>query len=125
MISIESDNHLVNIAVLGEFTLADFKDMEKTALSKIKSDNRVNLLLDLRGMTGLTVDVAWEEIEFARDHPFDLWKIAVVTESALVAGGAWFVGLFTPAETAIFEDYNLAKEWITPLFFDEEEELEG
>ena len=112
MISIDLQSHLVNVAVLGEFTLADFKELEKAALFKIKFDGRVNLMFDLRDMAGFTMDVAWEEIRFAREHRFDLWKIAVVSESQWVAWGAWFTGLFTHAETQVFDDYNLAKDWV-------------
>ncbi len=115
MINIEAQSHLVNVAVLGRFTLADFKELEEAVMFKIKFEGKVNLLLDLRGMAGLTVDVAWEEIKFSRAHRFDLWKIAFVSENQLVSWSTWFTGLFANAETQVFGDYNLAREWVTSV----------
>ncbi len=112
MINIEARNHLVNVAVMGQFTLADFKELEDTVMYKIKFEGGVNLLFDLRDMVKLTVDVVWEEIKFARDHRFDLWKIAVVTDSQWIAWSAWLTGLFTYAETRVFDDYNLSSDWV-------------
>lgn len=113
MIAIEIQSHLVSVAALGQFTLADFRELEDAVMYKIKFEGRVNLLIDLRDMTGLTVDVAWEEVKLAREHRFDLWKIAVVSESRFVAWGAWLAGLFAHAETRAFDDYYLAREWVS------------
>lgn len=110
MISIELQCHLVNVAVRGQFTLADFRKLEEAVMSKIDLEGRVALLFDLRDMTGTSLDVAWEEIRFARAHRFDLWKIGVVTESQLVA---WLVSLFSPAQSQVFDNYNLAREWVS------------
>lgn len=113
MISIEFQCHLVNIAVQGQFTLADFRKLEEAVMSKIDFEGRVTLLFDLRDMTGASLDVAWEEVRFARAHRFDLWKIGVVTESQLVAWNAWLVSLFSPAQSQVFDNYNLAREWVS------------
>lgn len=113
MITVEVRSHLVNVAVLGQFTLADFKELEEDVIVKIKSEGRVNLLFDLRDMAKITVDVAWEEIKFAREHRFDLWKIAVVTDNQWVTWSAWLTSLFTSAETQVFDDYNLASDWVS------------
>lgn len=115
MVTIEIRNHLVNVAVLGQFTLADFKELEEAVMYKIKFEGRVNLLFDLRDMTRLTLDVAWEEIKFVREHRFDLWKIAVVTDNQWIAWSTWLTSLFTPAETQVFDDYNLASDWVTAV----------
>jgi len=83
MITIEQTENLVNIAVMGEFTLADFKTFEEQSLYKLKSAGTVNLLFDLRAMIDYTVDVAWEEIKFfSREHNHDFSKIAVVTDDS-------------------------------------------
>ena len=81
MITIEQTDNLVNVAVLGEFTLSDFKTFEEQSLYKLKMPGTVNLLFDLRAMIDYTVDVAWEEIKFfSREHNHDFSKIAVVTD---------------------------------------------
>ena len=48
MITIQQTPTLLNVAVLGEFTLADFKQFEENALYKLKSPGEFNLLFDLR-----------------------------------------------------------------------------
>lgn len=113
MISVELQSHLVNVAVLGQFTLADFRELEEAVTYKIKFEGRINLLFDLRDMTGLTLDVAWEDIKFTREHRVDLWKVAVVTESRRVAWSAWLASLFAGGEFQVFDDYTLAKEWVS------------
>ena len=58
MISVKNADKLVTIHVAGEFTLADYKQFEEAVEYAIKFQGRVCLLLDLRDMTGYTIDVA-------------------------------------------------------------------
>lgn len=113
MITIEQTDNLVNVAVLGEFTLADFKLFEEQSLYKLKSPGTVNLLFDLRGMIDYTVDVAWEEIKFfSREHNHDFNKIAVVTDDQWLTWQAWLSRLFIDAEICVFTDYDEAQAWV-------------
>lgn len=113
MITIEQTPNLVNVAVMGEFTLADFKAFEEQSLYKLQSPGTVNLLFDLRGMIGYTVDVAWEEIKFfSREHNHDFSKIAVVTDDQWLTWQAWLSRLFVDAEICAFTDYDAAKAWV-------------
>lgn len=113
MITIEQTPTLLNIAVMGEFTLADFKQFEESALYKLKSPGTVNLLFDLRDMVGYTVDVAWAEIKFfSREHPHDFSRIAVVTDDQWLTWQAWLSRLFVDADIRAFADYQQAKAWI-------------
>lgn len=114
MITIEQTANLVNAAVIGEFTLADFKTFEEQSLYKLKSPGPLNLLFDLRGMIDYTVDVAWEEIKFfSREHNHDFNKIAVVTDDQWLAWQAWLSRLFVDADIRVFADYNEAQAWAT------------
>ena len=109
MITIEQTDNLVNVAVIGEFTLADFKLFEEQSLYKLKSPGTVNLLFDLRGMIDYTVDVAWEEIKFfSREHNHDFNKIAVVTSDQWLTWQAWLSRIFIDAEISVFTDYDEA-----------------
>lgn len=113
MITIEQTDNLVNAAVIGEFTLADFKTFEEQSLYKLKSPGPVNLLFDLRGMIDYTVDVAWEEIKFFnREHNHDFSKIAVVTTDQWLTWQAWLSRIFIDAEICAFSDYDEAKAWV-------------
>ena len=113
MITIEQTRNLVNIAVMGEFTIADFKIFEEQSLYKLKSPGTVNLLFDLRAMISYTLDVAWEEIKFfSREHNHDFTKIAVVTDDQWLTWQAWLSRLFVDADIRVFTDYNEARAWV-------------
>ena len=112
MITIQQNANLVNVAVLGEFTLADFKQFEEQALYKLQSPGEINLLFDLRDMIGYTLDVAWEEVKFfRRDHNHDFNKIAVVTDNQWQTWQAWLSRLFVDADVRAFENYEDALAW--------------
>ena len=112
MITIEQTGNLVNIAVLGEFTLGDFELFENHARDQLKSNAPHNLLFDLRAMISYSVDVAWEEIVFfGREHPHDFTKIAVVTDNQWLTWQAWISRLFVDADIRVFADYKEAKFW--------------
>ena len=113
MITIEQTPNLVNVAVLGEFTLADFKTFEEQSLYKLKSPGAVNLLFDLRAMVSYTVDVAWEEIKFfSREHNHEFTRIAVVTDDQWLTWQAWLSRIFVDADIRVFTDYNEARGWV-------------
>ena len=112
MITTQHKEHLVEFAVFGEFTLADFKEFEELVLHEIKFSGPVNLLVDLRDMADFTVDVAWEEIRFSRQHAGDFKRIAVVTDSQWVAWSAWLEQLFVNADLTVFADETEARRWL-------------
>lgn len=113
MIAIEHEDDFINIAVAGEFTLADYKEFEELVRYKIKFRGKVDLLFDLRDMLGFTIDVAWEEIQFSRQHSHDFRRVAVVTTDQWVIWSAWLSRMFVDAEILVFEEYDAAKEWVT------------
>jgi hypothetical protein len=113
MINIQQTEMLLNVAVMGEFTIADFKQFEENALYKLKSPGEIDLLFDLRGMIDYTADVAWEEIKFfSREHQHDFSKIAVVTSDQWLTWQAWLSRLFVDADIRVFSDYTEAQAWI-------------
>ncbi|MEK7737281.1 MAG: STAS/SEC14 domain-containing protein [Pseudomonadota bacterium] len=113
MITTDHQGNLISITVFGEFTLADFKEFEEAALSNIRSEGPVNLFFDLRQMADFTVDVAWEEIKFSRQHPHDFRRIAVLTESQWIAWSAWLSQAFVDADLRVFNDEAEARAWLT------------
>ena len=112
MITIDHRDQLVTIATLGEFTLSDFKEFEELILFKIQFAGPVSLLMDLREMLGFTVDMAWEEVQFSRQHAADFARIAVVTNSQWVAWSAWLQQLFVSADLRVFTDLAEAQRWV-------------
>lgn len=112
MIVTDRKGRLVSVAVLGEFTLADFKEFEALAIRAAQSGGPVNLLFDLTQMAGFTVDMAWEEIKFSRAHGRDFGRIAVVTDSQWVAWSAWLEQIFVTADLRVFPDGTEARQWL-------------
>jgi hypothetical protein len=112
MITTQHKGHLVEFAVFGEFTLADFKEFEEIVLFEIKFAGPVDLLVDLRDMADFTLDVVWEEIRFSQQHAGDFRRIAVITESQWVAWSAWLEQLFVNADVTVFESEPDARAWL-------------
>lgn len=112
MIVIEHQPKRVEVTVYAEFTLADYKEFEAVANDAIRSEGPVDLLFDLREMADFTLDVAWEDIVFARAHANDFSRIAVLTDSQWVAWSAWLSQIFVRAEMRIFADEAEARGWL-------------
>ena len=102
----------VNVTVYGEFTLADYKEFEAMVNDTISADGTVDLLFDLREMAEFTLDVAWEDIVFARAHANDFRRIAVLTHSQWVAWSAWLSQIFVQAQMQVFADESEAHVWL-------------
>ncbi len=112
MINITTENNIVNAAVLGEFTIADFHEFEESVLYGVKFQGTVNLLLDLRDMLDFTIDVAWEELRFSRKHANDFGKIAIVTTSQWVSWSAWLNRVFVDTDILVFDALEPAEAWL-------------
>ena len=112
MIVIQHQSNRVAVNVYGEFTMADFREFEEMVNYKVRFSGPVDLLFDLRQMADFTLDVAWEDIVFARAHPNDFKRIAVVTQSQWVAWSAWLSQIFVSAEMRVFDDDAEANGWL-------------
>ena len=102
----------VSVTVFGEFSLADYKEFEEVVNYKVKFEGPVDLYFDLRQMADFTLDVAWEEIKFSRQHANDFNRIAVVTDSQWVTWSAWLSQVFVNADVEVFADADEAKSWL-------------
>lgn len=112
MITIKTENSLVSAAVLGEFTLADFREFEQQVDVVVHRNGKVNLLVDLRDMISMTLDVALEELRFTRNRPNAFEKIAIVTENTFQQWEALLSNLFVDAVIEVFENEDVALEWL-------------
>lgn len=112
MIATDHQGSLVTVTALGEFSLADFMEFEELAIHTARFEGPVNLLFDLREMAAFTVDMAWEEIKFSRQHSRDFTRIAVLTDSQWVAWSAWLEQIFVSADVRVFDDELAARTWL-------------
>ena len=115
MIVIQHQKNRVSVNVYGEFTLSDFKEFEEMVNRKVRFEGPVDLLVNLREMVDFTIDMAWEDIVFAREHPDDFRRIAVVTQSQWVAWSAWLSQIFVSAEMKVFDQDSEALAWLDLL----------
>ncbi|MFA9949800.1 STAS/SEC14 domain-containing protein [Dentiradicibacter hellwigii] len=115
MIVVQHSPRLVQVNIYGEFTLADYQEFEAAALAAVHAEGPPDLLFDLREMTSVTLDVAWEDIVFARAHSGDFRRIAVVTDSQWVAWSAWLIDVFVGAEMRVCNDDAEASAWLQGL----------
>jgi hypothetical protein len=111
MIVTQHQPRRVEITVYAQFTLADYKEFENM-VNKFKFEGPVDLLFDLREMADFTLDVAWEDIVFARAHANDFKRIAVLTQSQWVAWSAWLSRIFVQAQMQVFGDETEARAWL-------------
>lgn len=114
MITIQETDNLISVAVFGEFTLADYKEFEGQVLYKSRHNAKVNVLFDWRDMLSYTVDVAWEDIKFIREHGSEFNRVALITVNQWQAWSAWVSNLFVDADIGVFSDYAEAKAWVEP-----------
>ncbi|HEY1180793.1 MAG TPA: STAS/SEC14 domain-containing protein [Rhodocyclaceae bacterium] len=114
MIAIDHEGPLVTVAVLGEFTLADYAEFEELVNYKVNFEGQVDLYFDLREMAGFTIDVIWEDIKFSRAHASDFRRIAVVTDNQWITWSAWLSKSFINADLRVFDDADAdeALSWI-------------
>lgn len=112
MIVIDHKPNRVNVSVFGEFALKDYKEFEEVVNYKIKFEGPVDLYFDMSQMTGLTLDVAWEEVKFSRAHVNDFNRVAVVTDSQWVTWSAWLSQTFVNADVEVFDNADDANAWL-------------
>lgn len=113
MITSAIDHSRVTVTVFGEFTLADYRELEELVNYGVRfQDRRLDLLIDLRPMAAFTLDVAWEDLRFARAHQNDFRRIAVITEDRWLGWLAWLQRFVLRAEFRVFRDEADAEAWL-------------
>ncbi len=112
MISLEVKDNRIAVAVMGQFTLDDYREFEQAVGYGIQFQGSVNLLFDLRDMLSYSLDVAWEELKFSREHRNDFGRIAILTGDQWVAWSMWVNRLFMSADIRLFDELELAQAWV-------------
>ncbi|MFN3716736.1 MAG: STAS/SEC14 domain-containing protein [Thiobacillus sp.] len=112
MISLDIQGNCVTVSVMGQFTLEDYREFEQAVGYGIQFQGEVNVLFDLRDMLSYSLDVAWEELRFSREHKHDFGRIAVLTGDQWVAWSMWINRLFMSADIRLFDDLAQAQAWV-------------
>ena len=112
MITIEQSTGRIDATVFGEFTLADSKEFEELVNYKLKFEGQIDLLFDLRAMSGFTVDAAMEDFRYTRAHARDFRRVAVLTDSQWLSWSAWLSHMMVDSELQSFSDEAEAEAWL-------------
>ena len=112
MISLDVNNNLISVSVMGQFTLDDYREFEQAVCYGIQFQGKVDLLFDLRDMLSYSLDVAWEELKFSREHKNDFGRIAILTDDQWMAWSMWLNRSFMSAEIRLFDDLEMAQAWV-------------
>ena len=112
MIKLDVNNNQIAVSVMGQFTLEDYREFEQAVCYGIQFKGTVNALFDLRDMLSYSVDVAWEELKFSREHKNDFGRIAILTGDQWIAWSMWINRLFMSADIRQFEELDAAQAWI-------------
>lgn len=112
MIKLDVNNNQIAVSVLGQFTLEDYHEFEQAVCYGIQFQGTVNVLFDLRDMLSYSVDVAWEELKFSREHKNDFGRIAILTGDQWVAWSMWINRLFMSADIRLFDELETAQAWV-------------
>ena len=112
MISLDVKNNLISVSVMGQFTLDDYREFEQAVCYGIQFQGTVDVLFDLRDMLSYSLDVAWEELKFSREHKNDFGRIAILTDDQWMAWSMWLNRSFMSAEIHLFDDLEMAQAWV-------------
>lgn len=112
MIKLDVNNNQIAVSVMGQFTLEDYREFEQAVCYGVQFQGSVNVLFDLRDMLSYSVDVAWEELKFSREHKNDFGRIAILTGDQWVAWSMWINRLFMSADISLFDDLEEAQAWV-------------
>lgn len=112
MIKLDVNNNQIAVSVMGQFTLEDYREFEQAVSYGIQFQGTVNVLFDLRDMLSYSVDVAWEELKFSREHKNDFGRIAILTGDQWIAWSMWINRLFMSADIRQFDELDAAQAWV-------------
>ena len=86
MITIEHRDRIVKVSVFGEFSLADYKQLEESVVYELTFQGKVNLLFDLRDRWTSPSTWLGRKVRFNWRHAHDFKRIAVVAEERQARG---------------------------------------
>lgn len=112
MITLDVNNNQIAVSVMGQFTLEDYREFEQAVCYGIQFQGVVNVLFDLRDMLSYSVDVAWEELKFSREHKNDFGRIAILSDDQWVTWSMWINRSFMSADIRQFDELDAAQAWV-------------
>lgn len=112
MISIRQQSYGLNVALFNEFTLEDFKLLEQSVLETLANQDKPDLLLDLSLMKDFTIDMAWEQVRFTRQHIGEFGLLAIVVNDWWIELGTRLSNLLSLQHAKYFKTAEEAQKWL-------------
>ncbi|MBP6552819.1 MAG: STAS/SEC14 domain-containing protein [Vitreoscilla sp.] len=112
MISIRQQSYGLNVALFNEFTVEDFKLLEQSVADVLQEHEQPDLLLDLSLMRDFTIDMAWEQVRFTRQHIGEFGLIAIVVNDWWIELGARLSNLLSMQHAKYFKTAEEAQAWL-------------
>jgi hypothetical protein len=112
MITIQHEGKLTIAGIFARLEIADFRRLEQEIEGQLRALGKIDLLVDLRGMLGYTLDVALEDLRFTREHAHEVGRVAILSEDNSMIWTALLSELFVRAEIRLFDDEAVAREWL-------------
>jgi hypothetical protein len=101
------------VVIFGDFTLQDYREFEENVLYDIRFHGPSRLLFDLSEMTGYTLDMALEELDFSIKHKQDFEKVGIVTHDQWIVWSVWINRALSDANVMVFDTLDGAIAWLT------------
>lgn len=112
MITTDVFTDRIELHAYGRLTLEECREFEQLSDYRIRFSGPLDVLLDLRELESCSMDALIEQIRYGRLHSHDFSRIAVVSDSTLVAWVALFSQIFVDADVHVFDDETMAREWL-------------
>lgn len=112
MITTDVFSSRLEMHAFGRVTVDECRELEHLSDYRIQFGRPLDLLLDLRQMESCSIDALVEQIRYGRAHAHDLSRVAIVSDSTMVAWIALLSQAFIDAEIRVFDDDASAREWL-------------
>ncbi len=102
------------IQVTGKLNKKDYNIILPVLESKIGEFGKINLLVEVDDMKGMSSGAVWEEVRFDAEHINDFKRVAVVGDEHWLEWTSKFADPFTPAQIRYFNKANMkeATDWV-------------
>ena len=112
MITTEVFTDRIELHAYGRLTLEECREFEQLSDYRIHFSGPLDLLLDLRELESCSLDALIEQIRYGRLHAHDFSRVAVISDSTVVAWMALFSQIFVDADVRVFDEEMQAREWL-------------
>ncbi len=108
------DPKFLEVHLTGKLVKEDYSHFVPAVESRLKSNGKIRMLVEMHDFHGWTGSALWEDVKFDVKHFNDIERIAMVGESKWQHGMAVFCKPFTSAKLQYFDHAHMdaARRWL-------------